>query len=450
MKGVTRDILLSSLVGALICGLLAQVGIALAGHLFARHHMADLGRVVDAASLARCNEAPASWELRRGLLLVTAHHPDGRSEHPGAPMLDVATIPQPGEPARQLPDGPARTWDRSATQRVAEAGPCAVLHAWFPHPMLALPVMRGGGLAGVFLGSLLVLAVTITFATRPLLRRLRRLDAAARWVGAERFTPVADPGDDELGRVASAIDRSHARIVEDQQRLAERGRVLEQHLAAVAHDLRTPLASLQLTLERIDGQAPDTLRTDLGAARLEVGSLEALADNLLQASRLRGGLDVVHADARVDLVDVASRVAMRFELLGRSRGITVHAGLPDGAIQVRCDPSLAERTLSNLVHNAVVHGPADHPVGLFLDRLPEGFELTVHSAGAPLDDTTLAGLAERRLVEPGPDRSRGRHGLGLAIVNEVVARAGWQVRYRSPPEGGLRVAIRGGALPLRS
>ena len=443
VRSLRQRILLSALLGAVLTGLLGQLGLLLGTRGVVEYRLADLTAVVSAESLDRCAADPVHWDVHSGLVRVTAHAPDGGSRNPTAPVLAPALVPSLGDAARQLPDGPSRFWTRSAVHRVSESGPCAVLHATLPDAEAALPMLRFTGVAGVFLGVSLVALSTVLFALRPMLMRLRSLDQSAAKLGSDEFLPTQDHTDDELGRVARTVDASHARIIADQVALTERGEVLERHLAAVAHDLRTPIASLQLTLEGLENRAPADLASDLGATRLELSALEALADNLLQASRLQAGLDLQDSEQVVDLREVCSRVGTRFGILGRGRGVRVHVAVPDGPIRARCDPSLAERALANVVHNALVHGPRGASVGVSLDAGDGRFTVAVQSAGDALAPERLAAFSAMRLSQPDASRSRAHSGLGLGITNEVAERAGWSIHYSSGSEGGLRVEITG-------
>lgn len=441
MKTLRQRVLLSVAGGAVFSGVLSLVVVHTSLRVSVAQRMRDLATEPGRIDHAACVAAPASWQEVHGLHQLWSYDPDGRSANPLAPVLAAEDIPaRVGDAHLQKS---FQFFDQGLVIRLAETGPCAVGWLAPPGAPAALDLLRFNAFVGVFGAALLGLMLTSTVVVRPLIGRIERLDAAAARLSTTEYRPVADPVDDALGRVARTLDRSHARITSDRAALAERGELLERHLAAVAHDLRTPLASLQLTLETLDQIIRSSERPELAMARIEVGSLEALADNLLQASRLNAGLDVRARAARVDWSELVRRVATRFDILGRGRGIEVIAAVPEHALWAGCDPSLAERVLANIVHNAVLHGPADHPVGVALDRTPEGFSLAVHSGGPALSVDRLEALAARRLVAPSASRTRGQDGLGVAIVNEVSRRAGWRVAYLPGEEGGLSVVLTG-------
>ena len=445
MKSLQRRIIGASMAGAVWTSILGLGGVAIGLRAAIEQRLASPTEWISTDDLARCRTDPEHWYLAAGLIRVSAHHPDGRSDHRHALPLSEEELPGPGE-TLQLPRRfPMSFWQRRAILRVDETGPCAILQASVDlgseSALGPVGLVRVSSLTGIFLGVIVAFLGTIGFAIRPLLLRIRVLDASATQLGSEGVQLPVDPTEDALGRVARSLARSHERILADRAELHARHTLLERHLAGVAHDLRTPIASVQLTLEALAAERTEDASA-LGRASMELASLEALADNLLQASRLRGGLDAQADGHDTDLAELCRRLGLRFGILGRARGIRVHAAVPERPVLAGCDPSLAERAVANLLHNAIVHGPTGQAIGLGLDAQGDAFVLTVQSRGPGLDPAQLEAMATRRLTEQDPSRTR-QEGLGLGITNEVVDRAGWRIAYRSGNEGGLRVEVRG-------
>ncbi|MEM6926273.1 MAG: HAMP domain-containing sensor histidine kinase [Myxococcota bacterium] len=451
-RSLRSRILVASLLGAMLCAF-TSIGLLVAAvGTQTYRRLSDLRVELGPAGLARCEADPEHFVYDEVLFRIWAYDAGGRSANPIAPPIPpeiFASVQGPG-PSRlhSSPVGP--WWRRTAIQRVATDGPCAVLYANPPTPMPMLLTMRLTTLFGVSLGLAGALLGTMVLAVRPLVSRLAEVDAAARGVGMDDFHSAGDQGDDEIGRISGTLDQAHDRIVADRRERVRRHRALERHLAAVAHDLRTPLASLQLMLEDLTRQLPDADDPALATvrdARLEVAYLEALADNLHQATRMSAGL--VATDGEADLTELVGRVEARFAILGRMLGGTVAAARPDEPVWVACRPALAERALANLVHNGIIHGSGD--VGVVLDASDGRFSVTVHSAGPPIDPDLLASLGARRLERPtDPSRTRapqGSRGLGVAIVNAVARGAGFDLRYEGGEEGGLRVTLSGPVKP---
>ncbi|MEM6929702.1 MAG: HAMP domain-containing sensor histidine kinase [Myxococcota bacterium] len=443
MRSLRARVLVAVAVGALLCSLIAVL--AAFGTVLgtSARRQSDLASLVGPARLARCTDTPTSWVVEEGVHRIWAFGADGRSRHPEAPPLPASLRDPPRGTSQRAWLGRGIEWRSGVAQRVAEGGPCAILYAHPHHRLIRGANLGRGTLAGLFVGMGLALTLSLAFAVRPTLRRLAHVDQGAARVGGHDFAPIVDAADDEIGRIAGTLNRAHARIVADRQELAARHRVLERHLAGLAHDLRTPLASLHLTLESVSERLDDDARRALGVARLEVAYLEALADNLHQASRLSGGIDVT-AGGPMDWTPIVERVGLRFGILGRSSNTIVQIDAPADAVLVAAPPDLAERALANLVHNALVHGGTTVRVRLTADA--DTFRIVVRDDGPGLDPPDVAELATRRLSaleRPDPSRSRRHRGLGLAIANEVADRAGWTMDYATPARGGLVVTIRG-------
>jgi signal transduction histidine kinase len=380
-----------------------------------------------------CAAEPAAWaHVEIGESMLRAYRADGTPAWPGDPPLpsDVdwrgLTVGQ-HVVARVDPR-------RIAITRTGEAGDCAIL-ALEQGPPPAIDVwFRSAVSLGLFLGLLGVGGLTYLGTVSPLLRRIERLRAAAVGVGAPGYARADDGVGDALAEIGASLDRSHARIEADRTELVARHEGLERHLAEIAHDLRTPLGSLLLAVQevRADADGPAARRAVADAAY--VG---ALVENLHQAARIRFGLDP--REGTTDLRDLVLRLEVRFRALGDAAGVSVAAAVPDGPIGVRCTPVLLERALANLLQNALEHG-ASH-VAVLLERTGTGtaggFRLTIRDDGpgvpAPAD------LALRTFTDRA-DRPRGP-GLGLAITNEVAARAGFTIDYSV--RGGLVVVLAG-------
>src|SRR5262249_36187805 len=129
--------------------------------------------------------------------------------------------------------------------RSAPSGPCSIVQVtWAPR--------SGPRRRFVYLmltGTLVVIAAAaalgVFFVVQPLTQRIAKLRTAAGAIGAqEGYATATDPATDELGELSSSLDRAHARIRADAERLEERQRALERYLADIAHDLKTPIASL--------------------------------------------------------------------------------------------------------------------------------------------------------------------------------------------------------------
>ncbi|AEI65164.1 sensor histidine kinase [Corallococcus macrosporus] len=339
---------------------------------------------------------------------------------------------------------PEAEWAGATLLKLGEAGPCSLLE-------LRWPLMHERALVGqwVFasavLFTMLAAALSTLAVAHPLLQRLRGLHRAAGMLGATGYRSAADGQDDELGELSRVLDATHARVQEDATRIEAQKHALERHLADVAHDLKTPIASLQLSLE-----LASTTPTEPAAALLRQGLedtvyLTSLVDNLHLACQLGEGIDPTAGDPRVELGQTMERVVRRLQQLARLLGRTVECARPDEALWVRCNPTMLEQALSNLLHNAVTHGEAGgHVVAVLEDVEPGRFRLTVLDDGPGLPPGDLERLGERGFRAQATRRRATRgSGLGLSIVRELCHRVGFSLAFAPNVPTGLKVVIEG-------
>lgn len=278
----------------------------------------------------------------------------------------------------------------------------------------------GGGDALV---STTVMAIGIVVASvllaRWLTHPLRRLAQAADRIGRGPSVAVPQNGPEEVQRLARALDAMQTRItrlVDDRT----------QALAAVSHDLRTPITRMRLRagfmedadtqarmeadLDEMEGMIAATLAYLQGAAETEptqLADVGAMLSTLCNAASDAGGKVSLQGPAHLDL---------------------------------RCRPVALRRAASNLLANAVAYG------GGAVVRLDAGRQQVTIS----LDDNG-PGIPEKELervfepfhrLEASRSRSTGGVGLGLTIARQAIAEQGGELTISNKPSGGLQAVIR--------
>lgn len=217
-------------------------------------------------------------------------------------------------------------------------------------------------------------------------------------------------------------------------RLAETDRLRTALLAALGHDLRTPLAGLKAALGGL--RSTDVTWTDderdelLEMAEESTDRLDDLITNLLDMSRLEMG--AVHVQsAAVALDEVVARALLA--------GPGVEVDVPDDLPPVRADPVLLGRVVANLVDNARRHSPPDRPVQVRAHAYRTLVRLQVvdHGPGVPAEDWPTMFEPFQRLG----DRSGPGVGLGLSIVRGFAQAMGLEVRPSQTPGGGLTMGV---------
>ncbi|WP_093909783.1 sensor histidine kinase KdpD [Streptomyces sp. cf386] len=256
------------------------------------------------------------------------------------------------------------------------------------------------------------------------------------------------------GRVLPAEDRrvlaafaAQSAVVLDRQRLqreagqakelAEGNRIRTALLAAVSHDLRTPLASIKASVSSL--RSDDVAWSEEDEAELLEGieegadRLDHLVGNLLDMSRLQTGT-VTPLIRDIDLDEVVPMA------LGGVPEDSVELDIPETLPMVAVDPGLLERSVANLVENAVKYSPDDSTVLVSASAIADRVEVRVVDRGPGVPDE-----AKERIFAPFQrygDAPRGAGvGLGLAVARGFAETNGGTLNAEDTPGGGLTMVL---------
>ena len=244
-------------------------------------------------------------------------------------------------------------------------------------------------------------------------------------------------------QAAAALDRERLRTQAAQaEALAEGNRMRTALLAAVSHDLRTPLASIKASVSSLRQTDVAWTESDeealLATIEQNADRLDGLIGNLLDMSRLHTGS--LQPFLRPITIDEVAPIALR----GLDAPANVLFEVPDGMPLVLADPGLLERVLANLFSNALHHSPAAQPPVLQAHRRDDTVVLEVIDHGLGVPDGLKTEIFEpfRRF----DDRKLGV-GLGLAVAKGFTEAMGGVIVADDTPGGGLTVRI---TLPVAS
>jgi two-component system sensor histidine kinase BaeS len=298
------------------------------------------------------------------------------------------------------------------------------------HDLTLIFIVVGFGIA---LGVLLATAVA-----EPMERDLMHIRRAVGRIGEGEFgAKTGVVRSDELGEAARAIDGMAEKLsaIQAERRSAENQR--RDFLAAVGHDLRSPLAALRATVEALeDGLAPDPDRY-LRSMRADLDALGHLVDDLFMLATIEAGkLDFERT--RLDIAELADESLDALAPVAANRGVELRLDAR-GSVQVLGGSRELGRAIRNLVDNAIRHAP---PGSVVVVRVENGdgalVSVTDEGPGFPVE---LVDSAFESFVTGDAARSRaaGGAGLGLAIARGVVAAHGGTIWAQAGPGG--RVAF---------
>ncbi|HWI66221.1 MAG TPA: HAMP domain-containing sensor histidine kinase [Symbiobacteriaceae bacterium] len=342
------------------------------------------------------------------------------------------------------------------TQRVAlvrrDGKPVGVIHAWIWWQTGVSTVNRALAI-GLWAGAatlVLILLLLLRTIGRSILEPLRWLERATGAV-AEGSLDFSVP--ESRVQELATLNRGFLTMRDRLQAALDRQQALENErrrfIAAVGHDLRTPLSSVRAYAEGLrDGLARDPEK----AARYgeviltKTKELERLVEELFEYARL----DLPGAHVQLQPVDAAQYLGAAVQALepqATEKRIALTATGPQLTLQV--DPDLFVRALDNLLANALRHTPEGGAVSLaWAPREGGGALITVADNGEGIPPEELPHLfSPLHRTDRSRSRRSGGAGLGLAITARIVALHGGEITCESTVGHGTRFAIR---LPEKS
>jgi signal transduction histidine kinase len=274
-------------------------------------------------------------------------------------------------------------------------------------------------LLSVAIMAAIILAVSI-WAVRRVTAPLASLSSAAERLGNDlNAPPLAESGTIEMRQASHAFNTMQARLrglIEHRTRM----------LAAISHDLRTPLTLLRLRAENVaDAHERDKmLATIADMDEMIAATLQFARDEATAEQRRRTDLSALVASVVDDFADGGVPVTME----------------PAPQIVAECRPQALKRALTNLIDNAVKYGGGARAA---IRLTPTAIEIVIDDDGPGIPEQELVRVFQPFYrVEASRNRETGGIGLGLAIALSVVEGQGGTLTLANRPEGGLRACIR--------
>ncbi|HEX7650923.1 MAG TPA: ATP-binding protein, partial [Noviherbaspirillum sp.] len=271
-------------------------------------------------------------------------------------------------------------------------------------------------------GALFILCVVALAAVvaRMALRPLNRLAQAATELGNDiERPPLPEQGATEIRQAAAAFNAMQLRI---RHHIRQRSHIM----AAITHDLQTPLTRLRLRLEKVDDE-------DLRAKLLS--DLSAMQTMVREGLDLARSLDSTETPQRLDLDSLIDSVTADASDAGQAA--TAQANT---SASVMARPVALRRCLTNLLDNAVKYG-RQAKVSAALEGGFAVIRIRDDGPGIPEDETEKVFDPFYRL-ETSRSRDTGGTGLGLTIARNIAEQHGGTLKLRNHPGGGLEVVLR--------
>lgn len=297
-----------------------------------------------------------------------------------------------------------------------------------PHVFnIPMPMLWVGGLAGLLFST--VLAWNLT---RPMRKLRDGFDRVAQGDLSVRLFPAMRRRHDELSEVARDFDS-----------MAERLELLvsarEQLLHDVSHELRSPLARLQLAIG-LARQNAGNVENSLQRIEHEAGRLDKMIGELLALSRAES--NSLPDEEYFDLYGLVDAVVSdaRYEAQIPGVEIVLQAS-SDVEYTVKGNAELMRRAVDNIVRNALRFSSHGQRVTVVLTRIDQLFQIEVSDQGPGVEESKLSSIFDPFVRVKSSMLGKG-YGLGLAITRKVVLAHGGQVEARNGEQEGLVITLR--------
>jgi two-component system osmolarity sensor histidine kinase EnvZ len=275
---------------------------------------------------------------------------------------------------------------------------------------------------------ILLVGAVVTLATSArmahwLIRPLERLAVATQHIGkGRRPMPLPETGPTELAMLAREFNRMGEQV---EELLANRTTLL----AGISHDLRSPLARIQLALGMLSEKPDADL---LERVMRDVENMNQLIARCLEVGRDFSEQESVELNLCDLLQEVVREYAAGAEIRGRSG--------PDCPLRVK--PLALKRILSNLIENAARYGDGQ-PIDIEYDIFTDVVEIRIMDRGPGIPESEREAVFQPfRRLDPSRSSRTGGSGLGLAIVHQIALSNGWTVTLDARPGGGTIARVR--------
>ena len=359
-------------------------------------------------------------------------------DHQGRELLD-RSLPRPMRRALELGKPPNRAesgmfYALTSSSNQGELYRIVALAKRRPLP--GSPLSRDGWWIRLLI-AIAVSALVCLLLARYLTRPMRRLSWAAREMGdgnlAARVSASGHYPADELGEMGAEFDRMA-------ERLQKSHGLQRQLLLDVSHELRSPLARLQVATELARKRAEQTAGAELQRIEQESEKLNDLIGEILHLSRQQDDgqpLNLESVDLTEMLISVAEAARIEADRISCQIELEVEPALIlDG------NPALLERAIENVLRNAVAHSPEKSVVKLSANKNGDLIEVRIEDQGPGVEDKQLEDIFRPFYrVSQARERQSGGFGLGLAIARASIERHNGQIRASNLKQGGLQLTI---------
>lgn len=250
---------------------------------------------------------------------------------------------------------------------------------------------------------------------------------------------IAESDEGELSILNSEITKMTLRIREQNDALKKEKEHLADSLADIAHQLRTPLTSVNLILSLLENNPDENDRKALmrETEKLFV-QMDWLLTSLLKLSRLDAGI-VVFQSEQIDVNNLICAALRPFLIQMELHDIDLQIDVPKGMI-INGDSGWLSEAIQNIIKNCIESTGCNGKIEIVCTDTPLFTEIAIHDSGAGFEKEDLPCLFDRFYC--GKNVNATGYGIGLALCKMIITRQGGTITAKNHPQGGAIFAIR--------
>lgn len=250
---------------------------------------------------------------------------------------------------------------------------------------------------------------------------------------------IGESDEGELSILQSEITKMTLRIREQNDALKKEKEHLADSLADIAHQLRTPLTSVNLILSLLANNPNENEQKDLLRETEELlVRMDWLITSLLKLSRLDAGI-VVFQSEQIDVNNLICAALRPFRIPMELHDIDLQIDTPKGMI-IQGDLSWLSQAIQNILKNCMESVGAKGKIEIVCTDNPLFTEIAIHDSGVGFEKEDLPSLFDR--FYRGKNAGATGYGIGLALCKMIITRQGGTITAKNHPQGGALFSIR--------
>ena len=250
---------------------------------------------------------------------------------------------------------------------------------------------------------------------------------------------IGESNEGELSILQSEITKMTLRIREQNEALKKEKKHLADSLADIAHQLRTPLTSVNLILSLLEKNPDENDRKALMRETEELFvQVDWLLTSLLKLSRLDAGI-VVFQSEQIDVNTLINAALHPFSISMELHDIALQIDVPKG-ILIQGDPGWLSEAIQNILKNCMESAGDNGKIEILCEDNPLFTEVTIHDSGVGFEKEDLPRLFDR--FYRGKNAGSTGYGIGLALCKMIITRQGGTITAKNHPQGGAIFTIR--------